>query len=119
MYAIRNKNNKEYLKINYDDYGNGIRYYNLVYAAHCIEINFYVTTTLGYIATVLKENGDNTCEHEPEFNVSVDTSQLEVVDLIKNEVVPMDVVFDGYDDKDIPENKNKLIFDDEIEIEES
>lgn len=117
MYGIRNKNTKEYLKINYEEYELGERYHLLTYAKHCIEINYYVSTTLGFVATVLKQEGNPYVEYEPLFDASVDTSELEVVDLTENKVIDINVVLDGYDDKTIPENNNKLEFDDEIEFE--
>lgn len=106
MFALRNKETKEYIKINYHGEGLSKDFY-LVFADHCIEINYYVSCTLGFISSVLKQD-EEPSENTPYFDASVVTEDLEVVNLKTNQVVPINEVFDGYDDDEIPVNRNYI-----------
>lgn len=96
MYAIRSKNTKSYLKLvniyksKYSDK------YELDFADHCIEINYYVNDSLGFISNVLLRNsvGEN---YEPNLSSSVDQHSLEVVDLKSGDIVSLEELLDGCD----------------------
>lgn len=115
MYALRDKETKSFAKLNPDA---GPSSTSLVFADHCIEMNYYVNASLGFIASVLKQEeytGDDYC---PSIGHGVNPQKLEVVDLTTLKVVPLSVVFDGYDDDFVPPasaDDNEFVFEDDID----
>jgi hypothetical protein len=102
MYGLRNSKTKEYIKVIPCEFGHP----SLCFSEHCIEINYYVSCSLGFICSVLEQEGPFN-EETPYFYNIVITEELEVVDLRINEVVPLSKVFDGWDLTEIPKNKQR------------
>lgn len=119
MYALRDKETKSFAKLNPDA---GPSSTSLVFADHCIELNYYVNASLGFIASVLKQEeytGDDYC---PSIGHGVNPQKLEVVDLTTLKVVPLNEVFDGYpyNERFIPPlpasaDDNEFVFEDDID----
>lgn len=102
MYGLRNKNTQEYIKVITSEFD----YASLCFAEHCIEINYYVSCSLGFICDVLIQDGPFNRDTPYFYNI-IATEELEVVDLRINEIVPLSDVFDGYELSEIPKNKQR------------
>lgn len=113
MYAIRKRRTNSYLKLQTDHEDN---FSSLVFADHCVELNYYVNSSLGLIGSVLKQEGKAETDYCPIFDSSVDPQELEVYDLLNNRVVPLEYVFDGYVDKTISSLEDSYLGDDEIVV---
>lgn len=98
MYGIRHKVTKDYLKIIGEK-----NHHNLVFASHCVEINYYVSGCFGFMRDILLRYTDDVgFEYSPVLSADINQNDLEVVNLLSQEIVELKELLDGYDEDELP-----------------
>ena len=117
MYGIRDKKSKIFLKsieTYHSEYNSN---YELNFADHCVEINYYINQSLGFISSILLKESLGS-SYDPKLNNEINQNELEVVDMLTLRVVPLSELLDGCEVDKLPVFVKPLDFDyDDIIIE--